>query len=168
MTEIPEGRVAVSIIENSQYFYQVQVSNEYGAMMSKPVEISEFHVAIVIASRLLLINVVVTTDVQSVTVSRLERDTYSIQCNYITGSDAIGCVYTLVSNKKEVSDLSGTLKRTSLGGMVVEIPNVGCYREVLAYDLERDNTTGTLPIRGEVNFSEPCDVGVSQGIINAT
>ena len=44
MTEIPEGRVAVSIIENSQYFYQVQVSNEYGAMMSKPVEISEFHV----------------------------------------------------------------------------------------------------------------------------
>ena len=73
-----------------------------------------------------------------------------------------------MSNKKEVSDLSRTLKRTSLAGMVVEIPNVGCYREVLAYDLERDNTTGTLPIRGEVNFSEPCDVGVSQGIINAT
>ena len=107
------------------------------------------------------LNITATTDVQSVTISRDQGDIYSIQCSYVTGSDAIGCVYILVSNKTNVNNFTGTLERTR---MLVEISNIGCYLEVLAYDLERDNTTGTLPIRENINSSETCNVEPLPGI----
>ena len=91
-----------------------------------------------------------TTDVQSVTVSRRNNGTYSIQCSYITGSDARGCVYILVSGVEGVGNITGTIERTNSEGLVIELHNASCYSEVLAYDWERDNTTGSLPIRGQI------------------
>ena len=87
---------------------------------------------------------------------RKEVTIYSIQCSYINGSNAQGCVYVLVS--MVVGNITGTIKRTSSEGDVVTISNIRYYKEVLAYDWESDNTTGTLPIRGNVNFNEMCPI----------
>ena len=105
-----------------------------------------------------------TTDVQSVTANREENNTFSIQCSYITGSDALGCVYTLVSKIEKINNITGIINRTSLG-VLIDIPDAGCYEIILAYDWESDNTTGTLPIRGVINYDGPCKIGLSKGII---
>ena len=87
---------------------------------------------------------------------RREETIYSIQCSYINGSNAQGCVYVLVG--MVVGNITGTIERTSSEGDVVAIFNIGCYKEVLAYDWESDNTTGTLPIRGNINSNETCPI----------
>ena len=101
-----------------------------------------------------ILHVIVTTDVQNVTLSRREGTIYSIQCSYINNSNAQGCVYVLVS--MVVGNITGTIERTSSGGDLVTISNIGCYKEVLAYDWEDDNTTGTLPIRENFSSNETC------------
>ena len=99
-------------------------------------------------NHIMTLSLIVTTDVQSVTVSRRNNGTYSIQCSYITGSDAHGCVYILVSEVKGVKNIKGTIERTNSEGLAIELHNASYYGEVLAYDWERDNTTGSLSIRG--------------------
>ncbi len=47
-------------------------------------------------------------------------------------------------------NITGIINRTNSEGVRIEVPNIGCYREVLAFDLESDNTTGTLPVRGSI------------------
>ncbi len=82
----------------------------------------------------------------------VENTTYSIQCSYISGSNARGCVFTLVSGVEGVANITGIINRTSSEGVRIEVPNIGSYREVLAFDLESDKTTGTLPVRGSIEF----------------
>ncbi len=52
-----------------------------------------------------------------------------------------------------MANITGIINRTSSEGVRIEVPNIGCYREVLAFDLESDNTTGTLRVRGNSTFS---------------
>ena len=85
-----------------------------------------------------------------------EETIYSIQCSYINGSNAKGCIYVLVG--MVMGNITGTIRRTSSEGDVVTISNIGYYKEVLAYDWESDNTIGILPIRGNINFNETCPV----------
>ncbi len=83
--------------------------------------------------------------------------TYSIQCSYISGTDARGCVFILVGGVEGVANITGIINRTSSEGVRIEVPNIGCYREVLAFDLESDNTTGTLPVRENVTLFDICN-----------
>ena len=99
---------------------------------------------------------IATTDVEMVTACRREGTIYSIQCSYINNSNAQGCIYVLVS--MVVGNITGIIKRTSSEGDLVTISNIGYYKEVLAYDWESDNTTGTLPIRGNINSNEMCPI----------
>ena len=100
--------------------------------------------------------ITVTTDVQEVKLCQVRSDIYSIQCSYINGSDAQGCTYTLVSNTTEIENITGIINRKNLEGKQVKISDKNSYVELLAYDLESDNTTGTLPIRGNINSGAVC------------
>ena len=60
-----------------------------------------------------------------------------------------------------VGNITGTIRRTSSEGDLVTISNIGYYKEVLAYDWESDNTTGTISIRGIINLNEMCPIAGS-------
>ncbi len=103
-----------------------------------------------------------TTDVEQVSLCLVENCTYSIQCSYISGSNARGCVFILVSGVEGVINITGIINRISSEGVRIEVPNISSYREVLAFDLENDNTTGTLPVRGSIEYRPfPCPVSTS-------
>ena len=79
----------------------------------------------------------------------------SIQCSYLSGSDVIGCVYVLVSRVEGVENVTGFIERDS-NGVTLEVANIGCYSEVLAYE----NTTinEILPVRTSINTNETCPI----------
>ena len=91
----------------------------------------------------------VTTNVQDIIISK-EEDTYFIQCSYLNGSDASGCVYILVSREEGMENVTGFIEREDN----LEVANIGCYREVLAYD----NSTKFLPVNKSINdISATCN-----------
>ena len=96
-----------------------------------------------------------TSDVQKVNFTSIEGDTYSIQCNYLNGSDVNGCVYVLVSREEGVENVTGFIERDS-DGVTLEVPNIGCYSEVLAYD--NDTITGFLLVRTSIITSDTCPI----------
>ena len=100
----------------------------------------------------------VTTDVQSVRINcRVEgTNYYVIQCSYVEGSDARGCVYSIMGQ-------IGAIARSNSEGVTVELVNATGYNdevfmydwesngttgynEVFAYDWESDGTIGTIPV----------------------
>ena len=64
---------------------------------------------------------------------QVDSTNYLIQCSYLSGSDVSGCVYVLVSGEEGVENVTGFIERDS-NGVTLEVANIGCYREVLAYD----------------------------------
>ncbi len=96
----------------------------------------------------------------------VENTTYSIQCIYISGSNARGCVFILMGGLEGVANITVIINRTSSEGVRMEIPNIDIYREfeVLAFDLESDNTTDILPLRGNITF-DMCPTSKSSYII---
>ena len=76
-------------------------------------------------------------------------------CDFITGSDALGCVVILVG---EVTNTTVILNREDTAGVGmanIELPlPLGCYRDVIAFDIEVDGSNGTLPLPG-VLLSQP-------------
>ena len=91
-----------------------------------------------------------------VTVCRREETIYSIQCSYINGSNAKGCICVFVN--MVVGNITGIIERTNSEGDLVNISNIGYHKEVLAYDWECNNTTGNLTIRGNINSNETCPI----------
>ncbi len=69
-----------------------------------------------------------TTDVEEVSFRLVENTTYSIQCSYISGSNARGCVFILVGGVDGVANITGIINRTSSEGVRIEVPNIGNYR----------------------------------------
>ena len=92
----------------------------------------------------------VTTDVQGVNFTRIDENTYSIQCSYLNGSYISGCVYVLVSGEEGVENVTGFIER-DINGVTLEVANIGCYSEVLAYD----HGTGSLPVNTNIS-NETC------------
>ena len=103
-----------------------------------------------------LCNNTVTTDVQTVQLCQLRNNTYLIRCSFISGSVAQGCNFTLKSTRASVQNITGTIYRRNHRGVQSEIPTISSYNEVLAYDLEIDNTIGALPIRESINPNAVC------------
>ena len=94
------------------------------------------------------------------TVIEIKEKTYSVQCTYIKGSKARGCVYILVSGVEEIfKNISGIIRiDSSEGNNIIEVFNIGCYREVLAYDLENNNDIGSLSVKGSINSYKSCSI----------
>ena len=96
-----------------------------------------------------------TTDVQNVSICLVSAATnnYSIQCDYLPGSDAKGCVYVLQSGQEGVENVTGTIERGSEYGATVQLLDVSVFDSLLAFDWELDGSPGELAI-----------IGSSQGI----
>ena len=85
----------------------------------------------------------VTTDVQDVSICQVEgTNNYSIKCSYVEGSDARGCVVSIMVLRNVT-----TTARSNSEGVTVELVNVTHYNEVVVYDWESDGTFGTLAVR---------------------
>ena len=100
---------------------------------------------------------IVTTDVQGVNFTRIDENIYFIQCSYLSGSDVSGCIYVLVSGEEGVENVTGFIERDS-NGVTLEMANIGCYSEVLAYD----DSIGSLPVRTNIS-SESCPRPATSG-----
>ena len=75
--------------------------------------------------------------------------TFIVQCEFITGSDAQGCMVVLVG---ELDNITVNLTRNSkptLGTLAVANP-LSSYIKVLAFDMERDGSVGTVSVDGDI------------------
>ena len=85
-----------------------------------------------------------------------DTSTVMIQCEFITGSDARGCLVVLMGGlfnttvmlTKEESD------RETVIIYMLPLP-LTCYHDVFALDIESDESIGTLPVPGVIvmNFN---------------
>ena len=84
-----------------------------------------------------------------------------VQCEFITGSDAQGCLVVLLggnridnathSVRSNSSNTSTNL--TVLEKLIDSTYPLSCYRDVYGFDIESDGSIGTLAISGELNTS---------------
>ena len=108
-----------------------------------------------------------TTDVQNVTVTLIDRhgNTSEVQCDFITGSEAIGCKVVIKSAYGSESHLLIRNTSTNLATLTVTLKHpLRCYVEVEAFDVESDDSIGSVAVPGLLvaNFSTetPCPVGI--------
>jgi hypothetical protein len=89
----------------------------------------------------------VTADVQDVTICQVNIATYIISCVFLSGSDASGCNYTLMS---EEGSITGSIERSNSEGETIVVAGTAAGSELIlqayAHDLTLDNTTSGLVI----------------------
>ena len=89
-----------------------------------------------------------TTDVQKVCAMAIDNQhTIIVECEFIPGSDAQGCMVVLVG---EVANVTAKLTRNSKVGTVKVASPPSSYLMVLAFDVERDGSIGNLAIPGNI------------------
>ena len=91
---------------------------------------------------------------QGVSICQVDTTHYSIQCSYLSGSDVSGCVYVLVSREEGVENVTGFIERDS-NGVTLEVANIGCYSEVLAYE---NTINEILLVRTCINTRDTCPI----------
>ena len=82
----------------------------------------------------------------------------TIQCEFITGSDATGCMVMLISENNEYQH---NLTRGNQSVAVLSVTlehSPSCYTGVEAFDIESDGSVGSLAIPGQlrVDSQAPC------------
>ena len=79
-----------------------------------------------------------------------------VQCDFIRGSDAGGCVVVLVAIE-DFDNITVNLIRESNGIVAVgfyELPHpLFCYHQAYALDIEADGSTGTLRVSGRLDHT---------------
>ena len=83
----------------------------------------------------------------------------TLQCKFITGSDATGCMVVLTSEYSQKTQYNLTRNSTISEVLSVTLEHsLSCYTEVKAFDIESDGSVGTLPVPGQliVNSQAPC------------
>ena len=101
-----------------------------------------------------------TTDVQRV-VATLSNGTNAstLQCEFITGSDATGCMVVLTSEYSQKVQYNLTRNTTISEVLSVTLEHSpSCYTGVEAFDIESDGSVGTLPVPGQLGgrLETPC------------
>ena len=101
----------------------------------------------------------VTSDVLAVTATVVEEsDTIDIQCQFIHGSDAVGCKVVLASKCPTVQNEHVNLSRNAgsiLANYSLKLTNsISCYYRVFANDIDVNETIGNLTIEGEIRTIE--------------
>lgn len=84
-----------------------------------------------------------------------------MECEFIVGSDAEGCVVVLVSSG-EVDNTTLNSTREGNSSRIHELPSpLHCYYRAYALDIESDGSVGILPVPGildlaDTNTAESC------------
>ena len=75
--------------------------------------------------------------------------TFQVQCDFIPGSDAQGCMIILVG---DYNNVSVTLLMNQTNSEIINITNsVSCYKRVIAFDVEHNGQIGTLAVPGKLS-----------------
>ena len=109
---------------------------------------------------LILCSIVVTTDVQDISLCRVEGDTYSIRCSYLSGSDAGGCGYILVSGVDVVENITGCIEMDEEEVLIDS--EISSFSEILGFDL---GSRGDLFITSALTNIASCDSNGKSGLI---
>ena len=93
-------------------------------------------------------SIIDTTDVQKVSAVELDdQRTFIVECEFIPGSDAQGCLVVLV---RELDNVTVTLTRNSQVGTIKVANSPSSFFKVLAFDVEYNGSVGTLAIPGDI------------------
>ena len=76
-----------------------------------------------------------------------------VQCDFITGSDAQGCMVVLVGDFNETLNLTRRENASDVSEtyMFNSQYTISCFKTVLAYDIEKDGSIGLLAIHIELH-----------------
>jgi hypothetical protein len=92
-----------------------------------------------------------TTDVQVVKVTLIEgANASTIQCEFVAGSDATGCVVMLTGFVPYHVNLTRIPNTTSATTTVTLEHPPSCYTGVEAFDIESDGSVGPLAVPGQL------------------
>ena len=105
-----------------------------------------------------------TTDVQNVTATLIAGvNASTIQCEFITGSTASGCMVVLTGFMAYHVNLTRD-PNTNSTTLTVTLDNPpSCYTGVVAFDIEADGLIGSLPVPGQLGgrlLETPCTPNV--------
>ncbi len=98
--------------------------------------------------------IIATTDVQNSTICR-SQSTYSIQCSYLRGSKARGCVYFIASMTVGMKDINGTIGRND-SAVSQEFDSSHFDDIVYFYDWEENGSYGRLPLTFAISDALRC------------
>jgi hypothetical protein len=174
ITEAARNVTVDGLRENSRYHYQILASNQFGSSSpSTPVEIGKStHGTFVIIVQ------------YAWTPSRkgnhtilwpfypcsnhgcpgyyhlLHQSTYIISCVYLSGSDASGCIYNLMSEEWRIA---GSIERINSKGEAIVVVGSELLLQAYASDLILDNTTNNLVVTRSITGSslKQCPTGTS-------
>ena len=79
---------------------------------------------------------------------------FVVQCDFITGSNARGCMVVLVGEYDNITANLSNLEENSSKVLNVSHP-LSCYHEIFAFDIESDGSVGTLAVPGVFKISNP-------------
>lgn len=92
-----------------------------------------------------------TTDVQQVIAFVEVNNAIIVQCYFIPGSDAQGCMVILIG---ELGNITVNLTRENLCRSTTLTINqallLSCYHEIIAFDIESDKSIGILAVSGSI------------------
>ena len=91
-----------------------------------------------------------TTDVQTVRATALdELNAFTVQCEFISGSNAQGCLVVLMGRYDNLTERL-TRNNTKFNLVLVK-HSQSCYRNVIAFDIESNGSVGLIAVPGYVN-----------------
>ena len=103
-----------------------------------------------------------TTDIQDVIAVSTENSSFIVQCVFVSGSTARGCMVVLVGQSDNTT-VNLTREGLCATGVTSTITNIS-FLIIIGYDIESDGTLGTLAIEGEFsNESLSCTENLKGG-----
>ena len=104
-----------------------------------------------------------TSDVQEVNVTPIEgANAYIILCQFLRGSNALGCMVVLTGFMPYHVNLSRNASTNSATTTVTLEHPPSCYTGVEAFDIESDGSVGSLAVKGQLQggrLGTPCSPG---------
>jgi hypothetical protein len=146
--------------ENTLYSFRILVANDVGIVSTsyRPI-CKSFYCTSSFINALFHINYADTTDVQAVKVTLIEgANASTIQCEFITGSNATGCMVVLTGLVPYQVYLTRNPSANLTAKTVTLAHPPSCYTGVEAFDIESDGSVGSLAVPGRLGgrLETPC------------